>query len=73
MSIDEIGQRLVSCRLKCDGIRNEPKKGIIRRCLILENPDGLKEPDCFIVGINPGISGKREREYYRKNGVLMLI
>jgi len=68
MNINQIGQCLVSCALNCDGIRNEPKNGIIPRCLYFENPKDLKEPDCIIVGINPGISKKREREYYKKNG-----
>lgn len=67
-SIDEIGRRLVSCRLNCDGIQNKPRKGILPRCLLLENPNNLKEPDCIIVGINPGISNEREREYYKNNG-----
>lgn len=66
MNIDQLGQRLVSCNLKCEGIRNEPEKGIIPRCLYFENPESLKEPDCIIVGINPGISKKREREYYKR-------
>lgn len=67
MSINEIGQSLVECRLNCDGIENNPKERILPRCLILEDPKGLGTPQCIIVGINPGHSRKRERKYYKEN------
>jgi hypothetical protein len=77
MSIDEIGRRLVHCKLDCEGIRNEPKAGVLPRCLILEKDEepasASVEPDCIVVGINPGISGKREREFYRHNDVSYAI
>jgi DNA polymerase len=62
--IDKIGQLLVSCSRNCEGIRNEPENGVVPRGFYFENPENLKEPDCIIVGVNPGISKKREREYY---------
>lgn len=62
--IDEIGERMFSCKLKCKGIRNEPEKGSIPRLLFLENPEGLKEPTCIIVGINPGSLKEDERSDY---------
>jgi len=65
--IEDLRQRLVSCGLNCDGIRNEPQNGIMPRGIILD-PDSSMGPDCIIVGINPGSSGKREREYFLKNG-----
>jgi len=73
MNIDEIGERLVHCELACVGIINEPKIGVLPRCLILENnecsADNRTRPDCIVVGISPGISGPRERGYYMKEGI----
>jgi hypothetical protein len=62
--VDRHGQSIVSCKLNCEGIRNEPEKGIVPRCFYSEIK---KEPDCIIVGINPGISNEREREHYKKS------
>jgi hypothetical protein len=69
MSIDGIGIKLVNCKLKCEGIRNEPEKGVLPRCLILEKngrpANDLAVPECIVVGINPGTSRGRERGYYK--------
>lgn len=66
--IDEIGQRLVACEMHCKGIAPDPGNGIIPRCLFLETGGRWSGQGCIIVGINPGPSGRREREYYVTKG-----
>jgi hypothetical protein len=75
MNLDEIENRiemlaneLVNCRMNCKGIRNEPKNGIIPRCLILERSDNDKKVGCIIMGINPGTPREpSEYKYYKDN------
>lgn len=64
--IENIGRELVKCPLRCEGIVNSPEKGIIPRCLILEESN-LNILGCIIVGINPGSAKRYEREAYMKN------
>ncbi|MFH1226443.1 MAG: hypothetical protein V1701_00895 [Planctomycetota bacterium] len=56
--INELGKRLVRCNLKCEGVNNNPKQGIIPRCLVLAEGKGK---GCVIVGINPGRIGKSKK------------
>lgn len=65
MDIDTIGKRLVKCKYQCDGISNEPEKGILPRCLIYEERPGKN--GSIVVGLNPGKAKEREIEYYLKN------
>ena len=62
--IYKIGQNMVTCEQDCKGIRREPSKGVIPRCLVLEERVGDK--GLVIVGRNPGPSGRSEREYVQK-------
>lgn len=64
--IYSIGKKLVRCNLKCEGIVNEPSKGITPRCLIYEKRDTV-QAGVIVVGINPGKCRKEEKMYYRKN------
>lgn len=57
--INKIGNRLVRCGEDCEGIVNNPGKGIVPRCLILEKKN-RKGRGVIIVGINPGESEKEE-------------
>lgn len=66
IKIDKLGNKLVSCRLNCEGINNNAKKGIIPRCLIVEERIGKK--NCIVVGLNPGKCKKGERQYYIDHG-----
>ena len=61
--IEKIGEKLVSCRLRCPGIQIKRSKGIIPRGLILERKPGKNS--CIVVGLNPGKCGKREREHLK--------
>jgi len=65
--INELGEKLVKCNLNCEGINNNPKLGIIPRCLIQENRDGKNS--CIVVGLNPGKCKNKEREYYLSKGI----
>lgn len=68
LEIYKIGQQMVSCSNKCDGIVCNLKEGILPRCLILENDSRTQSRGTIIVGINPGHSKQHERNYYIKNG-----
>ncbi|MDD5438215.1 MAG: uracil-DNA glycosylase family protein [Patescibacteria group bacterium] len=58
---------LIKCNLNCEGIKNDPKKGVIPRCLVLEEREGKN--NCIVVGLNPGKCNKQERRYLLKNGI----
>lgn len=66
-NINKIGQKLVKCNFQCEGIVNDPKSGIMPRCLIYEK---IREnsPGAIVIGINPGKCGDYEKEFYLKNG-----
>ena len=66
--IDEIGRELVRCGIHCRGIALNHSEGILPRCLILETEGRAEGKGSVIVGINPGRSKAREREFYRLNG-----
>lgn len=66
-AINKIGENLVRCDLKCEGINNNPKRGVIPRCLIQEKRNGKKK--CIVVGLNPGKCNAKERKYYLNNGI----
>ena len=63
----KIGEKLVKCNFQCGGIVNDPKKGIIPRCLIYEATK-QNGASAIVVGINPGKCGSYEKEFYLKNG-----
>jgi len=65
--INKLGEKLVKCDLNCEGINNNPKKGIIPRGLIQERRNGKNS--CIVVGLNPGKCKIKEREYYLKKGI----
>jgi uracil-DNA glycosylase len=66
-TINDLGEELVKCSLKCEGINNNPKLGAIPRGLFLEKRNGKKR--CIVVGLNPGKCKEWEREYFRNNGI----
>lgn len=68
LEIDKIGQQMVSCSNKCNGIACSLKKGILPRCLMLEIDSRTQSRGVVIVGINPGRSKPDEQNYYIKNG-----
>lgn len=68
LEIDKIGQQMVSCSNKCNGIACNLEEGILPRCLILEIDSRTQSGGVVIVGINPGHSKSHERNYYIKNG-----
>ncbi|MBA1337173.1 MAG: hypothetical protein HPY66_3609 [Firmicutes bacterium] len=65
----QLGEIMVDCMLNCEGINCDPQNGIIPRCMVLEQR-GRKEDErgAAIIGINPGISNKDERSFYRSKG-----
>ena len=66
-ALNDLGEILVKCNLRCEGINNKPKSGIIPRGLILEPREGTKS--CVIVGLNPFEGKKDERNYYLEKGI----
>lgn len=67
MNLEELGTELVKCSLDCDGITNNPAKGIIPRCLIFEKKNGKNQ--IVVVGLNPGRCKEKEKQYYLEKGV----
>jgi hypothetical protein len=65
--ITKLGNSLVQCSYQCEGVVNEPEKGIIPRCLIYEERK-KNAPGSIVVGINPGKCSESERQYYIDNG-----
>jgi len=66
--IVEIGNELVKCPERCEGIVNSPLDFIPPRCLYLE-PKGATTIDCVVIGMNPGKIDEKNKEtkYYREN------
>lgn len=65
--VEEMGEEIVSCDLKCNKILNCPKEGIVPRGLVLQPSDTDNKIGCIVVGINPGESSPIERDHYKKN------
>jgi hypothetical protein len=59
---------MVGCQQYCEGIALDPHTGILPRCLILETENRGASKGSAIVGINPGRSSSREREFYVTRG-----
>jgi len=64
--IIKIGKALNRCSFNCEGIINNPKKGIIPRCLYYEERD-KNGKGAIVIGLNPGESSPSERNYYLDN------
>lgn len=65
--IDQIGRELVNCQNCCKDIVNDPHKGVIPRCLYLEY-EKRRGRGSIVVGLNPGRSDEKERNYYKEKG-----
>lgn len=68
--IETIGNKLVHCNKKCEGIKRNQKMGFIPRYLILEERSKRMSKGCVIVGMNPGSAGQKdglskEQQYYK--------
>jgi len=74
--INRIGNDMVKCEIKCKGIINNPKEGVLPRCLFIDILKGSNNNGIIIVGLNPGKSGQNERNAYKikktyKNTIIM--
>lgn len=65
--IGALGEELVECDWSCEGICNDPSRGVLPRCMFLEN-ETSDERGCIVVGLNPGRAPEVERDYYLSNG-----
>ena len=65
--LNDLGEKIVTCHLHCDGINNNPQLGIIPRCLIFEKRK--TGANCMVVGLNPGKCKNDEKNYYLTNGI----
>lgn len=63
--IQQLRLELGSCNEPCSGIWRDQARGIIPRCLVIEREAALGT-GCLAAGINPGSSGEKERDFYRK-------
>jgi len=63
-----IGQRMVACRLECDGIHLDASKGILPRSLVLERQDRKESRGSVALGINPGQGDEEEEAFYLGHG-----
>lgn len=66
--VQRIGRRMVGCQQYCEGIALDALTGILPRCLILKTENRGTSKGSAIVGINPGRSSSREREFYVTRG-----
>ncbi|MCL4466186.1 MAG: hypothetical protein M1401_18885 [Chloroflexi bacterium] len=64
--IEALGESMVDCPRRCEGIA--PREGVPPRCLELELEGRTHGPGAVIVGLNPGQAGPVEHSFYRKNG-----
>ena len=60
--LDVVLKILIACPMGCGGVINEPSKGIIPRCLVLENR--RKGKGAIVVGLNPGKCPRAERSFF---------
>lgn len=58
---------MVACDASCGGVANNPAKGVLPRCLIVERGSAPGR-GALVSGINPARSNERERAFYRKHG-----
>jgi len=72
-AIAAIGKQMVSCDCKCKGVARMPSRGILPRCLILEDDGRAAGTGVIVCGLNPGTGTKqgqkRQEEYYLDHGV----
>lgn len=66
-AMETLGEEIVNCPHKCDGILNAKDRGIIPRGLILEGCES-GEIGCMIIGLNPGQATNKEADYIQNNG-----
>lgn len=66
-TINSIGERVVQCSEKCEGITCDAPAGRPPRCLYLEDR-GDSTDGCIVLGMNPGRAPEQESTYYRRRG-----
>ncbi len=64
--ITKIGKHMVKCRMKCDGVEMDAKKGILPRCLILQGDRGATGPGVIVCGLNPSTGAGTNRTEQRQ-------
>ena len=67
-AIENIGKSMVKCDNCCQGVNNDPGLGILPRCLFFDSNNNSDGKGCVVVGLNPGLSNEKERQYYLKHG-----
>lgn len=61
--LNTIGNEITACRIRCEGIKNEPKEGIYPRCFYPEIKKKSGYFDYIVIGINPGTATDLERAF----------
>lgn len=61
-----IGSKMVACDAQCKDINSNRASGVLPRCLFFETRGGTF--GAVVVGLNPGISSKQERNFYCQHG-----
>jgi len=62
--IEDLGNRIIRCQEKCDGVENNQEKGYYPRAFFLE-PENANQVQVAVIGENPGNSSCLEREFYK--------
>lgn len=63
--IEKIGNDVVNCARRCEGIKCDKTDGTPPRCLYFETENRAGNQGLIIVGMNPGKAGKRERADFK--------
>ncbi|MCK4243398.1 hypothetical protein KAX03_00810 [Candidatus Bathyarchaeota archaeon] len=61
--IEDLGNRIVRCRERCEGVKNKQDEGYYPRVFFLD-PEDASQVELVIVGKNPGKSTRLERKFY---------
>lgn len=68
--VDRAGKDILRCDDRCAGIWLDREAGILPRGLYLERREA-RGRGCFAVGINPGASKPKERDFYLNSGITL--
>ena len=63
-TVENLGNKIIRCREKCTGVRNDQENGYYPRAFFLE-PGDAQEIKVAIIGKNPGNATCLEREFYK--------
>jgi hypothetical protein len=63
-----LGQEVISCPLRCEGIVNDPSSGTLPRSLIFDDDARHGQAGSIVLGVNPGRARDDEKAYFLRHG-----